>query len=204
MSQEKVNYISSTHCSPWKQTKLLHTTYTKTVFLDRKTLIFIPGYHASGWATSFTSEQNTIKKNILLIFSAETIGIIPCWGCIWFPLSFLLRTWMNPMKTTQYRVRRIDDHVPQWKTGDLYRACWSREASGIRKGQTSDEKRSSPCLGRTLLGRGSPRALTCKFPFLWLAISFSESKEVKLIDIRDNKQLTGMVVPVVLQAAESS
>lgn len=57
---------------------LLYTTYTEPVFLERKTFILIAGYHASGWASSFMSEQNTFKKNKLLIFSAETIGIIPC------------------------------------------------------------------------------------------------------------------------------
>jgi len=41
---------------------LLYTTYTKTVFLERKTLILISDYHASGWASSFMNEQSTFKK----------------------------------------------------------------------------------------------------------------------------------------------
>lgn len=48
------------------------------------------------------------KKSQIAISSAETIEVIPCWGCIWCPLSFLLRTWVKPLKKTHYSVRKTN------------------------------------------------------------------------------------------------
>lgn len=83
---------------------------------------------------SWMNRAPSRKKNApkLLISSAETIEVVPCWGCFWFPLSFLLGTWTKPLKKTRYSVRKTNAFVPQWKREELQRTCLNRETSGRR------------------------------------------------------------------------
>lgn len=158
--KDRIMYLP--HIAVLRDRLLLYTTYTRTVFLERKPLILISGYHALGWATSFMSEQSTFETNKLL-FSAETLGMIPCSGCIQFPLSFLLRTCTNLMKTTHYRVRKIDAHVPQWKTGRVSELSEPEKHQAEGKPKLVTRRGAVPAWEGLCLEEG--------LPGLWCAIS---------------------------------